>query len=101
MAVSQRPRPRSHCTATTTPHNRETVPTQRLLQQPVKIKVDQLEILEGNYLPQGWNDDDIEQRVARKAMIEVLGGRRPILFEVYNPRASHGPYPPAPKSNER
>lgn len=70
------------------------------ISQVLKFKVEQLDILEGNYLPQGWNDDDWEQRVTRKALIEVLSSRRPILFQPYTPSQGTGPYPPAPQINE-
>lgn len=63
----------------------------------LKFKVEQLDILEGNYSPQGWNDDDWEQKLVRKALIDVLGGRRPILFQPFNPSNNNGPYPPAPE----
>lgn len=63
----------------------------------LKFKVEQLDILEGNYIPQGWNDDDWEQKLVRTALIDVLGGRRPILFQPFNPNNNIGPYPPAPE----
>jgi hypothetical protein len=63
----------------------------------LKFKVEQLDILEGNYIPQGWNDEEWEQRVVRKSLVEVLGGRRPILFQPYTPATGTGPYPPAPQ----
>lgn len=60
------------------------------------FSLEQLDILEGSYLPQGWSDEDFEQRIIRKSMIDVLGGRRPILFKAYVPSEATGPYPPAP-----
>lgn len=63
----------------------------------LKFKVEQLDILEGNYIPQGWNDDDWEQKLVRKALIDVLSGRRPILFQAFNPSNNNDPYPPAPE----
>jgi hypothetical protein len=63
----------------------------------LKFKVEQLEILEGNYIPQGWDDEANEQRIVRQSLIDVLGGRRPILFQPYNPESQNGPYPPAPQ----
>lgn len=70
------------------------------ISQVLKFKVEQLDILEGNYIPQGWNDDDFEQRMARRALIDVLGGRRPILIQPYAPTESLGPYPPAPNTSD-
>ena len=62
----------------------------------LNFKVEQLDILEGNYIPQGWNDDDWEQKLARKSMIDVLTGRRPVLIQPYSAEQNNGPYPPAP-----
>lgn len=78
---------------------RETLLTKLIYEIAVvlKFKVEQLEILEGNYIPQGWDDEATEQQIVRKSLIEVLGGRRPILFQPYNPAAANGPYPPAPQ----
>lgn len=70
------------------------------ISQVLKFKVEQLDILEGNYIPQGWNDDDFEQRMARKALLDVLSGRRPILIQPYAPTQGVGPYPPAPVMQE-
>ena len=47
----------------------------------LKIEVEQLEILEGNYVPQGWDDEEWEQILIRRALIEVLYGRSAILVE--------------------
>ena len=63
----------------------------------LKFKVEQLDILEGNYIPQGWSDDEWEQKVVRRSLIAVLGGRQPIMIQPYNPAEVHGPYPPAPQ----
>ncbi len=38
----------------------------------LKFRVQQLDILEGNYVPQGWHDDDWEQRLVRRHLIGVL-----------------------------
>ena len=64
----------------------------------LKFKVEQLDILEGNYIPQGWNDDYWEQKLVRKALIDVLGGRHPILIQSHAPTQNNGPYPPAPET---
>ena len=66
------------------------------ISQVLKFKVDQLDILEGNYLPKGWGDEDWEHRIQRQSLIEVLNGRRPILIQQYQPQEPMGPYPPAP-----
>ncbi|MCD9146630.1 DUF6680 family protein [Pseudophaeobacter flagellatus] len=67
--------------------------------QVLKFKVEQLDILEGNYIPQGWNDEDWEQRAVRKALLEVLSSRRPVKIQSFTPNEQSGPYPPAPEVN--
>ncbi|WP_347138848.1 DUF6680 family protein [Paracoccus sp. SSK6] len=69
--------------------------------QVLNFKVEQLDILDGSYIPQGWSDEDTEQRIVRNSLIEVLGGRRPILFQPYSPTAGNGPYPPAPQIDDQ
>ncbi|MFS8183255.1 DUF6680 family protein [Pseudovibrio denitrificans] len=78
---------------------RETLLTKLIyeISKVLNFKVEQLDILEGNYIPQGWNDDDWEHKLVRKSMIEVLAGRRPILIQSYVPNQNLGPYPPAPQ----
>jgi hypothetical protein len=71
------------------------------ISQVLKIKVEQLDILEGNYVPQGWNDDDWEQRLARRGLINILYGRAPILIQPNQPPQGQGPYPPAPPANQQ
>ncbi|WP_143103459.1 DUF6680 family protein [Albimonas pacifica] len=67
----------------------------------LNFKVEQLDILEGNYMPQVWDDDDWEQRMVRRSLRAVLDGQRPVLFQHYSPQAGLGPYPPAPKGGEQ
>lgn len=57
------------------------------------IKVAQLEILRGNYVPQGWADAEWEQQLARRGLIEVLHGRASIQVR---PHHAPPPYPPSP-----
>ena len=63
----------------------------------LKFRVEQLDILEGNYVPQGWNDDDWEQRLVRRGLIEVLHGRRPLTVQPFAAQNQNSPYPPAPE----
>lgn len=63
----------------------------------LKFHVEQLDILEGNYLPQGWNDDDWEQKLVRRGLIEVLHGRRALSVQPYAAQNQNSPYPPAPE----
>jgi hypothetical protein len=64
----------------------------------LRIKVEQLDILEGNYVPQGWHDDDWEQRLVRRGLINVLYGKAPISIQRHQPQQPNLPYPPAPDS---
>ena len=60
------------------------------------IKIEQLDILRMNYVPQGWAEDDMQQRVARMGLINVLHGRTPIAVRPYSPEQTDSPYPPMP-----
>ena len=62
----------------------------------LKLRVEQLDILEGNYVPQGWHDDDWEQRLARRGLINVLHGRAPIIIQPQQSPKFRSPYPPPP-----
>ncbi len=59
----------------------------------LSIKIAQLEILRGNYVPQGWADAEWEQQLARRGLIDVLHGRTPIQVRVHQ---TPPPYPPSP-----
>lgn len=66
----------------------------------LKLGVEQLDILEGNYLPQGWHDDDWEQRLARRGLLNVLYGKAPIIIQPQQPSQTQGPYPPPPTQGQ-
>ena len=63
----------------------------------LKFHVEQLDILEGNYIPQVWNDDDWEQRLVRRGLIDVLQGRRPLGIRPFANQNLNSPYPPPPQ----
>mgnify|MGYP000362613593 CR=1 FL=1 len=67
------------------------------------IKVEQLDIYEGNYVPQGWIDDDAQLRVLRQGVINVVHGRAPIVVQPANPhpRATSTPFPPPPTLDDK
>ncbi|WP_455373784.1 DUF6680 family protein [Limibacillus halophilus] len=65
----------------------------------LKIKVEQLDILEGNYVPQGWEDEQWEQRVARMHLISVLSGKSPIYVNAFQKNHLSNPYPPPPSDS--
>jgi len=53
----------------------------RLLSEMARVlghNLQQLDVLKGGYYPQGFLDLDIEQQAVRRALIEVLSGRRPL-----------------------
>ena len=64
----------------------------------LNIKVAQLDILEGNYVPPVWSDDDWEQRLVRRGLINVLYGRAAIQIQPHQPQQEQNPYPPPPDS---
>lgn len=63
------------------------------------IKVSQMEILNGNYLPQGWIDDDQQQRVMRMLLTSVLSGRTALHVRP-DSRPESSPFPPPPNGTE-
>ena len=62
------------------------------------IKVEQLDILEGNYVPKVWNDDHWDQLLVRKYLINVLSGRASLLVRS-DQTVNTGLYPPRPSDN--
>ena len=46
------------------------------MSKAVGLPIEQLDILNGSYAPQGWADDEQEQRYMRKLVTEVLAGQR-------------------------
>ena len=62
----------------------------------LRIKVKQLDILEGNYVPQGWNDTESEQLLVRRGLLNVLHGRASIPVREHEAQQELNPYPPAP-----
>ncbi len=49
----------------------------------LKFRIEQLEIFEGGYSPQGWADEYIEQRWARRFLLELLSGTKALPVVVY------------------
>jgi len=62
----------------------------------LKIKITQLDILHGNYVPQGWVNDDTDQRLVRTQLLNVLYGRAPI--SIRPAPISNNPFPPPPNN---
>ena len=60
------------------------------------IEVTQLDILEGNYVPQGWEDAEWEQQLVRRGLLDVLYGRASIPVTPHVVQQEQNPYPPPP-----
>jgi hypothetical protein len=57
----------------------------------------QLDVLDGGYYPQGLIDIEVEQQAVRRALVETLTGNRPLLISPAAPTPpSPFPRPPAP-----
>jgi hypothetical protein len=62
----------------------------------LKFKVEQLEIFEGGYTPQGWQDIETEQMIVRRLFADIGAGRRVFPIGVfYFPGQSDASTPPA------
>ncbi|WNM61170.1 DUF6680 family protein [Candidatus Nitrospira neomarina] len=67
----------------------------------LNIKMEQLDIFESNYIPQGWHDDDLQQRYLRTLAINLLSGRNPLPISIPsapNQAEEFSPFPPPPES---
>ena len=58
-------------------------------------KLQQLDVLDGGYYPEGLADMEAEQQAVRRALIQVLNGNRPLLVSPAAPTPPV-PYPPPP-----
>ena len=64
----------------------------------VGCPIDKRDLERAAYVPVGWFNDDDELRLFRRAMIELLHGRRPLVVAPFQPPAAN-PYPPPPPPN--
>lgn len=62
----------------------------------LRMEVEQIDILEGNYVPQGWFDDEWQQRQLHKHLTAVLKGEAAIVVKPGIQQNLGSPYPPAP-----
>jgi hypothetical protein len=67
----------------------------RQLAQALTEPLEQLDVLEGGYYPQSFADIEIEQQAVRRALIELLSGRRPLSVSPAAPTPP-APFPPPP-----
>jgi hypothetical protein len=65
------------------------------ISQDLKIKIEQLSILEGNYIPQGWIDEDWENRLVRRSLLDVLTSKKAIVIRP-DTSSQNNPFPPPP-----
>ncbi|MBC8049326.1 MAG: hypothetical protein H7X92_04150 [Chitinophagales bacterium] len=64
------------------------------------FRIEQLDILQGSYAPQAWEDDEAQLRHLRELMIEVMAGRRAVPIMPHNPNPQLSPYPPVPNGHQ-
>ena len=72
--------------------------TTKLLSEMAKVlgyDLQQIDVLEGGYYPQGFVDIESEQQEVRKVLIETLSGRRPLVVSPAAPTPPV-PFPPPP-----
>jgi hypothetical protein len=75
----------------------------------MRFNIDQLEIFEGGYTPQGWQDFETEQMVVRRFAIELALGRRVLPVGVFDYTRANSPpleggeeeAPPNPETPKR
>jgi hypothetical protein len=70
----------------------------KLLSEMAKVlgyELQQLDVLEGGYYPQGFADIELEQQELRRVLIQVLSGNRPLIVGPAGPTPP-APYPPPP-----
>ena len=75
----------------------------RLLSEMATVlgyKLQQLDVLEGGYYPQGFADIKAEQQAVRRALIDVLSGQRPLAVSPAPP-APPALFPPPPNQPAR
>jgi hypothetical protein len=57
----------------------------------LRFKVEQLEIFEGGYLPQGWVDQEIQAAGLRQFLVEIYQGKRWLPVGVFDGKSSVAP----------
>ena len=68
-------------------HNDRQAQLARLLHaiaKELKFSIEQLEIFEGGYRPQGWADLELDERVIRKYVTDLYLGRRTVPVTVFD-----------------
>lgn len=62
----------------------------------LRFKMEQWDIFEGGYVPQGWLVDEQTARELRALTLDILNGRRGIPVIPMNLPMANNPYPPPP-----
>lgn len=57
------------------------------------FKFDKRDLNKFAYAPQGWAQEQNEQQVARKLLIEILSGSRPLYTSTHSPNPNYPPIP--------
>jgi hypothetical protein len=63
----------------------------------LNFKMEQLDIFEGGYAPQGWFNDEQDTRMLRMLTLDILSGKRGIPVVPLNLPVQNSPYPPPPE----
>ena len=63
----------------------------------MNLKIEQLDILEGNYIPQGWQDQEDQNAFIKGQLIRVLQGQSAVPIAVMPNMYDQTLFPPAPK----
>ena len=62
----------------------------------LKFSFDKRDLHRFSYVPQSWNDVDLEQRTFRRLVIELLSGRRPLFVKQFTANDANDKFPPPP-----
>jgi hypothetical protein len=63
----------------------------------LKIKIEQIDILEGNYIPQGWHDEEEQNHLIKAQLVKVLQGQSALPIFVRQPNIAANVFPLPPK----
>jgi len=77
-------------------HDQDALHTKLLhaIARTLKYNMEQLDIFEGGYVPQGWLDDEQTLRALRNLLLDVLSGNRGIPVVPLNTATKNNPFPP-------
>jgi hypothetical protein len=67
--------------------------------QTLDIKIDQLDILEGNYIPQGWFDQEDQNTFLKSQVIKLLQGQSALPVAVFPNLYDKTLFPEPPEDN--